>query len=247
MIIIGCFLRYWTTGTCNFFMSPYFKVYSNNFKEYSDLTAIASFVGGLFSTFTAGLIIDYFEPRSEMTIPMLCLIKAVIDIPFLLMTYFQQSSFIISELGIFLQYFFAKGWTSAAILILKTVVDPSIASLSISMFMLTASLVSTIAAISMGNLAKSNNLNPVETPTAYGELITFFTVVPTVLSIPFFYYSGLAMRDVKRKQIAKGELSKPEMQKQIRVMKKMTMFGDENFATTQMEQDEDDEVKSRPS
>lgn len=88
MIIIGCFLRYWTTGTVNFFMSNYFKVYPENYSSYSDLTALASFAGGLFSTFSAGVIVDYFEKRTEMTIPMLCLVKAVIDIPCLLMTFF---------------------------------------------------------------------------------------------------------------------------------------------------------------
>lgn len=81
--------------------------------------------------------------------------------------------------------------------------------------MLTASLVSTIAAVSMGQMAKSFELSPVQTPTQYGQLITFFTVVPTVLSIPFFYYSGLAMRDIKRKLIATGDLKKKDMEKSI--------------------------------
>jgi hypothetical protein len=64
--------------------------------------------------------------------------------------------------------------------------------------------------------------------------VTIFTVVPTVLSIPFFYYSGLAMRDIKRKQIASGALSKPQMHKSIKAMKQMTMFGDENFGMSVM-------------
>lgn len=103
-----------------------------------------------------------------MTIPMLCLVKAVIDIPCLFMIFYQQSNFTIGIAGVFLQYFFAKGWTSAAILILKTVVDPSIAPLSVSMFMLTASLVSTLSSHTMGEMTSFFHLSPISTPQEYG-------------------------------------------------------------------------------
>lgn len=66
--------------------------------------------------------------------------------------------------GVFGEYFFAKGWTSAAILILKTVVDPSIASLSVSMFMFTATITTTISSISLGHIFESNDIHPTDEP-----------------------------------------------------------------------------------
>lgn len=126
MVLIGCFLRQWSTGTVNFFMPNYFKVYSENYADFVNLTATASFVGGLVSTLLTGVAIDFFNKRSEMTIPMIIMCKALVDIPFLIMTYNQQDSFVFSILGVYGEYFLAKGWTSAAILVLKTVVDPSI-------------------------------------------------------------------------------------------------------------------------
>ena len=200
MIILACFFRYWTQSTQGVFMQKYFQVHSNRFQSFSSLSALASFAGGLTSTLFTGMAIEHFEKQSEMTIPMVCLIKAVVDIPCLLMIFFQQSSFTLGMAGVFLEYFFAKGWTSAAILILKTVVDPSIAPLSVSMFMLTASVVSTVSSQAIGDLTFILNLSPTETPAAYGNLITLFTVVPTLISIPLFFKSGLAMRSIKQQK-----------------------------------------------
>jgi hypothetical protein len=100
MILIGCFLRLWETGIIGFYMSEYFSIYNKEYQTYSDFTAIGSFVGGLFSTFTSGLIVDFFEKRSEMTIPMLCVIKALIDLPLCVMTYYQQQNFWVSLIGV---------------------------------------------------------------------------------------------------------------------------------------------------
>lgn len=69
-------------------MPNYFKVYSHHNKDFSFLTATASFLGGPFTTFITGVLVDYFDKRSEMTIPMICLSKALIDVPMLMLTYF---------------------------------------------------------------------------------------------------------------------------------------------------------------
>ena len=51
--------------------------------------AIGSFVGGILANLVAGIIIDFFNNKSEMTIPLICTIKAALDIPFCIMTYMQ--------------------------------------------------------------------------------------------------------------------------------------------------------------
>ena len=88
LILIGCSLRLWETGIIGFYQQKYFKVYEADYTLYSYLVAIGSFVGGILANLVAGIIVDYFEKKSEMTIPLICTIKAILDIPFCIMTYF---------------------------------------------------------------------------------------------------------------------------------------------------------------
>jgi len=59
----------------------------------------------------------------------------------------------------------------------------------------------------MGYLSTSLNLDPNKTPDEYGYLITALTVLPCLISIPFFLFSGLKMRQIKRALKEKGEPS----------------------------------------
>ena len=94
-----------------------------------------------------------------------------------------------------LQLLFAKGWTSPAILILKTVVDPTISSLSVAMFLFQTNVVNSIAAAILGSLTSYLNVgDPLDHPKEYGLLVTSMTVIPCALSIPFFLISGYKMR-----------------------------------------------------
>ena len=65
----------------------------------------------------------YFD-KYYMTKPLLCMIKSAIDIPCLIMVYLQQDSFIVSVVGLLLEYTLAKGWSGPAISMLQTVVPP---------------------------------------------------------------------------------------------------------------------------
>ena len=126
---------------------------------------------------------------------MICLIKSALDIPFCAMTYFQQQSFILSIGGVICQLVIAKGWTAPAVLILKTVVDPSISSLAIAMFLLVTNVVNSAASLVMGYV--SRDVDPVMSPHKYGIEVSAFTIIPCALSLPFFLFSGLKMRNIK--------------------------------------------------
>lgn len=95
------------------------------------------------------------------------------------------------------------------------------------MFMLICSLVATISAYVLGSLSKEYGYHPTNTPHDYGRLVTIFTVGPCLLSVPFFLISGIQMRNIKRTQIALGQLDRKELDKQVMVMKQMTMIGDD--------------------
>ena len=77
----------WETATISFFQQKYFNVYPEKLQLYASIVAIASFLGSIVSNFISGLLVDYFGPKSAMTIPIICFIKSLLDIPFCAMTY----------------------------------------------------------------------------------------------------------------------------------------------------------------
>lgn len=135
-----------------------------------------------------------------MTIPMICFIKSLLDIPFCAMTYFQQDSFSLSIAGILCQLVIAKGWTAPAILILKTVVDPSISSVAISMFFLFLNLVNSISSAAMGIITL--DVDPETNPYDYGLKMSAFTIFPCILSLPFFLKAAFVMKQIATEKIA---------------------------------------------
>jgi len=74
--------------------------------------------------------------------------------------------------GIYLEYFLSKGWTSGAIFVLKTVVDPSISYLSISLFILLTSINSMLSANIMAFYVEKYDIDPINSPAEYGKLVT---------------------------------------------------------------------------
>ena len=111
-------------------------VYGDKQDLFNEIASIGSLIGGPLTTFISGVLIEYFEKRTEMTIPMLILLKALIEIPLNIASFSQNTMFYLSTGGVIGEYFFAKGWTAPAILVLKTVVDPSISGLGVAMFLL---------------------------------------------------------------------------------------------------------------
>ena len=81
------------------------------------------------------------------------------------------------------------------------------------MFLLITNLVNSIAGYVQGKLAESLHLvNPADNKKEYGYLITCNTLIPCVLSIPFFLCSGYKMVEIKRKKIALGILDKATLE-----------------------------------
>lgn len=136
MIMIATFFRLLQTNFMNLYLQDYLKVYCSNQTELAFLLAMGTCIGGPFATAVTGSVVDYFYNKSQMTIPWVCIVKALIEVPFMYMIYGQDVNFKLSISGVYCEYFLAKGWTSAAMLILSTVVDPSISYLGITMFII---------------------------------------------------------------------------------------------------------------
>ena len=67
-----------------------------------------------------------------------------------------------------------------------------------AVFLLITNTVSAAAGQVMGELLSKQNIGIHSDPTRYGNLISWFTMLPNALSIPFFLLSGLKMREVNR-------------------------------------------------
>jgi len=102
------------------------------------------------SNVMSGFIIGLFDENSPMTIPYVCAFRHLMDIPSLYMIFMQQKNFYISIAGYFMQQIIAKGWTAPALLMLKTVVDPRVASLSIGIFLFTVNIDYSVALFAIG-------------------------------------------------------------------------------------------------
>jgi hypothetical protein len=82
----------------------------------------------------SAFIVDRYQ-HNLMVTPLICVFKAIIDVPFFAMMFMQQGNFSLAMVGVIGEYFFAKGWTSPTVLMLQTVVHPSIKGVTVAMFL----------------------------------------------------------------------------------------------------------------
>lgn len=132
--------------------------------------------------------------------------------------------------GLCTEYLLAKGWSAPAISMLQTVVDPKIKGTAVAMFMFVASVISSFAAVLLGNLIAEFDYSPEETPAEYGNLLAAATILPCILSMPCFLIAGFRYRAVKNAQIA----AEPEEQRGLtkfkeRVESQFDVYGGREF------------------
>lgn len=124
LIMIASLLRLMQTSIASLFYQDWFRNYENQYELFSLLSAVGSLFGGPIATLITGMFVDAFAHRSEMIIPMICIIKSLVEAPFSFMVFGQLGNFYVAMAGIYGEYFLSKGWTSSAMLILTNVVDP---------------------------------------------------------------------------------------------------------------------------
>lgn len=107
--------------------------------------------------------------------------------------------------GIYLEVTIGRGWGSSATFMLRNVVDPEIAYLGVSLFLILMCLQTMVTAEVLAWFVNTYDLSPLTTPREYGNLVTSCCVFPLLLSAPFFLYSGFVMRRMKREKMADTE------------------------------------------
>lgn len=100
--------------------------------SFSQQAALASIISGPIATLLTGMMVDYLGPKTHMALPLIVIVKALLNVPFNAMTFYQQSSFTVAMIGIHLEYLLGRGWTSIVMFWFKESVDPSATGTAIS-------------------------------------------------------------------------------------------------------------------
>jgi hypothetical protein len=142
-----------------YYLTNYMKVFKENYVSFTEQAALSSMVLGIISTFLTGAVIDYFGSKSEMTVPLMIVFRCVMSIPTITMVFYQQKSFGLAMAGIHIDNLFVIGWGSSASYMLRNIVDPKIAYLGVSMFMLLANFNSLLSTMTMAYFVEKYNLD----------------------------------------------------------------------------------------
>lgn len=88
VLITACFFKLWQATTFSFFLNEYMKCYQQEYKVFSAQASVSALFSGVITTFISGAVVDYFGPKSDMTIPMLCVVKTSLLIPILFLVFY---------------------------------------------------------------------------------------------------------------------------------------------------------------
>jgi len=97
-------------------------------------------IGSVLSNVMSAFVIGLFDDENPMAIPYVVCVRHIVDIPSLYMIFINQNNFWVAIAGYYVQQLFAKGWTAPALLMLKSVVDKEVSSLSIGIFLFTVNI-----------------------------------------------------------------------------------------------------------
>lgn len=149
LVLVGIICRIWETAISSNFLSAYMKCYTDDVADehevwqnqwYPSLVSGAVLIGSVFSNVMSAFVIGLFDAENPMAIPYVVAVRHIIDIPCLYMIFINQNQFWVAIAGYYCQQLFAKGWTAPALLMLKSVVDKEVSSLSIGIFLFTVNI-----------------------------------------------------------------------------------------------------------
>ena len=87
-----------------------------------------------------GIVIDKLSKLSDLSVPWFVAFKAASDVLTNFMMFSQPPNFMVATIGVFLNFFFGKGYFGVVILTLKTVVDERAANIAVSFGLLAVNL-----------------------------------------------------------------------------------------------------------
>lgn len=152
------------------------------------MSAIGSFLGPPLATFVTGFFVDLCGKRSDFTVPIICLFKAVICIPMMYMIFGQFGNFELAIFGMFGDFFLCAGWDSCIMHFLLSVLEPHIRYLGINMIIILNILDNMISPIIAGSIDLALGITEVH---AKGLVYFWMMFVPLIICVPFFFLAGV--------------------------------------------------------
>jgi uncharacterized membrane protein len=225
LCLLGIFCRQFETSVSGTLMTKAFEVYTTKAAKYTDLystlSAAAILTGSFTSNFFSIFLISLLGEEDPMTIPYVCIARHVVDIPALVMMFVVQNDFYVSIAGFFIQQVLAKGWTAPALLMLRGVVPPEVASLSIGIFLLVVSVDYSISIEVIQEVVTAYNFDLACCNGSYGDLVFWFCAIPAGLAIPLFYFAGRTSQGLQEQKVDRGQMTENELKKKT---VKQTLF-----------------------
>lgn len=74
MLILACSVRLVSASTINFFLNNYMKIFKDDYEKYAEYAVLITFFSSPISTFLTGCVVDYFGKKSDMTVPIICMV-----------------------------------------------------------------------------------------------------------------------------------------------------------------------------
>ena len=97
--------------------------------------------------------------------------------------------------GLAFNFLFGAGFLGPAVTMVINTVSPENKGFAVNAFLFFATMAGLISTTIFGVLADSYDAK--NNPKYYGYLLSFFVVIPGMLSIPFFYLAGISYREFK--------------------------------------------------
>lgn len=139
-----------------------------------------------------GILIDKLSKLSDLSVPWFVAFKAISDITTNYMMFASRPpNFMLAKFGVFLNFFFGKGYFGVIILTLKTVVDDRAANIAVSFALLS---------VNLNTLIFSSLLGKLEGTYEIADLLLWFSNISQFIVVPIFLAVGWNIR--KKTQMA---------------------------------------------
>jgi MFS family permease len=166
---------------------PFFKA------EYGLYNALIVAGMGFTSTIVGGLLSDKFEKKSRMTKARICMIGSALGMPAILACTLLTNNFYLSMFAMALKYLVSECWMSPAITMMQATVKPEEQGSIVSAHLFYLTIAGCFSTVLLGQVA--NMLGAAANPAIYGKLISLWSVIGYVGSIPCFWKAGKLYKD----------------------------------------------------
>ena len=143
---------------------------------------------GFLSTIVGGLLSDRFEKKSRMTKSIICIAGSLLGLPAIMACTLVTGNFYLSLFAMALKYLVSECWMSPAITMMQSTVPPEDQGNIVSAHLFYLTIVGCFSTVLLGQVA--NMMGAMTNPAVYGKLITLWSFIGYIGSIPCFWKAG---------------------------------------------------------